>query len=81
MKWPLPVEAAVAELKRLGATTVEISLANSQLAIPVYYVLAPAEASSNLSRFDGVRYGYRAPEYGNLDDMYCKTARRASARK
>ncbi|MHB0974370.1 MAG: Asp-tRNA(Asn)/Glu-tRNA(Gln) amidotransferase subunit GatA [Thiobacillus sp.] len=67
------VEAAVAELKKLGATTVEISLANSKLAIPVYYVLAPAEASSNLSRFDGVRYGYRAPEYANLDDMYCKT--------
>ncbi len=67
------VEAAVAELQKLGATTVEISLANSQLAIPVYYVLAPAEASSNLSRFDGVRYGYRAPEYDSLDDMYCKT--------
>jgi len=67
------VDAAVTELKKLGATTVEISLANSQLAIPVYYVLAPAEASSNLSRFDGVRYGYRAPEYGSLDDMYCKT--------
>jgi aspartyl-tRNA(Asn)/glutamyl-tRNA(Gln) amidotransferase subunit A len=67
------VDAAVAELKKLGATPVEISLANSQLAIPVYYVLAPAEASSNLSRFDGVRYGYRAPEYASLDDMYCKT--------
>ncbi len=67
------VEIAVAELKKLGATTVDISLANSRLAIPVYYVLAPAEASSNLSRFDGVRYGYRAPEYGNLDDMYSKT--------
>ncbi|MDP1645943.1 MAG: Asp-tRNA(Asn)/Glu-tRNA(Gln) amidotransferase subunit GatA [Thiobacillus sp.] len=67
------VEAAVTDLQKLGATTVEISLANSQLAIPVYYVLAPAEASSNLSRFDGVRYGYRAPEYTNLDDMYCKT--------
>jgi aspartyl-tRNA(Asn)/glutamyl-tRNA(Gln) amidotransferase subunit A len=67
------VETAVAELKKLGATTVDISLANSRLAIPVYYVLAPAEASSNLSRFDGVRYGYRAPEYGNLDDMYSKT--------
>ena len=67
------VEAAVAELKKLGATPVEISLANSKLAIPVYYVLAPAEASSNLSRFDGVRYGYRAPDYANLDDMYCKT--------
>ena len=67
------VEAAVAELKRLGATTVEVSLANAGLAIPVYYVLAPAEASSNLSRFDGVRYGHRAPDYANLDDMYGKT--------
>jgi aspartyl-tRNA(Asn)/glutamyl-tRNA(Gln) amidotransferase subunit A len=67
------VDAAVAELKKLGATPVEISLANSKLAIPVYYVLAPAEASSNLSRFDGVRYGYRAPDYANLDDMYSKT--------
>jgi aspartyl-tRNA(Asn)/glutamyl-tRNA(Gln) amidotransferase subunit A len=67
------VDAAVAELKKLGATTVEISLANSKLAIPVYYVLAPAEASSNLSRFDGVRYGYRAPEYTDLNDMYSKT--------
>ena len=67
------VDAAVAELKKLGATTVDISLANSKLAIPVYYVLAPAEASSNLSRFDGVRYGYRAPEYTDLNDMYAKT--------
>ena len=67
------VDAAVAELKKLGATPVEISLANSKLAIPVYYVLAPAEASSNLSRFDGVRYGYRAPEYTDLNDMYSKT--------
>ncbi len=67
------VDAAVAELKKLGATTVEISLANSKLAIPVYYVLAPAEASSNLSRFDGVRYGHRAPEYADLNDMYSKT--------
>jgi aspartyl-tRNA(Asn)/glutamyl-tRNA(Gln) amidotransferase subunit A len=69
----MAVETAVAELKKLGATTVVISLANSQLAIPVYYVLAPAEASSNLSRFDGVRYGYRAPEYSDLNDMYAKT--------
>ncbi|MEW6118638.1 MAG: Asp-tRNA(Asn)/Glu-tRNA(Gln) amidotransferase subunit GatA [Pseudomonadota bacterium] len=67
------VEAAVAELKKLGATTVEVSLANAGLAIPVYYVLAPAEASSNLSRYDGVRYGYRAPEYTDLNDMYAKT--------
>ena len=67
------VEAAVSELKKLGATTVEVSLANAGLAIPVYYVLAPAEASSNLSRFDGVRYGYRAPEYTDLNDRYAKT--------
>ena len=67
------VEAAIAELTKLGAIPVEVSLPNSQLAIPVYYVLAPAEASSNLSRFDGVRYGYRAPEYTDLNDMYSKT--------
>ncbi len=67
------VEAALTEYRKLGAETVEISLPNSQLAIPVYYVLAPAEASSNLSRYDGVRYGYRAPEYDDLIDMYCKT--------
>jgi aspartyl-tRNA(Asn)/glutamyl-tRNA(Gln) amidotransferase subunit A len=67
------VEAALAEYRKLGATTVDISLPNTQLSIPVYYVLAPAEASSNLSRFDGVRYGYRAPEYSSLIDMYEKS--------
>ena len=67
------VEAAIAEYRKLGATTVEVSLPNTQLSIPVYYVLAPAEASSNLSRFDGVRYGYRAPEYSDLNDMYRKS--------
>src|SRR5512140_48838 len=67
------VEAAIAEYKKLGATVVEISLPNSRLSVPVYYVLAPAEASSNLSRFDGVRYGYRAPEYSDLADMYEKS--------
>jgi aspartyl-tRNA(Asn)/glutamyl-tRNA(Gln) amidotransferase subunit A len=67
------VEAAIAEYKKLGAEVVEVSLPNSQLAIPCYYVLAPAEASSNLARFDGVRYGHRAPEYKDLSDMYCKT--------
>ncbi|HEY6094470.1 MAG TPA: Asp-tRNA(Asn)/Glu-tRNA(Gln) amidotransferase subunit GatA [Gallionellaceae bacterium] len=67
------VEAAIAEYKKLGATVVDISLPNSRLSIPVYYVLAPAEASSNLSRFDGVRYGYRAPDYGDLTDMYEKS--------
>jgi aspartyl-tRNA(Asn)/glutamyl-tRNA(Gln) amidotransferase subunit A len=67
------VEIALAEYRKLGAVTVDISLPNTQLSIPVYYVLAPAEASSNLSRFDGVRYGYRAPDYGSLVDMYEKT--------
>ena len=67
------VQAAIAEYKKLGAQIVDISLPNTQLSIPVYYVLAPAEASSNLSRYDGVRYGYRAPEYHDLSDMYKKT--------
>ena len=67
------VEAAIAALRGLGATTVDVSLPNAGLAVPVYYVLAPAEASSNLSRFDGVRYGHRAARYGDLLDMYRKT--------
>ncbi len=67
------IEAALAEYRKLGAETVAVSLPNSKLAVPVYYVLAPAEASSNLARFDGVRYGYRAPEYADLADMYGKS--------
>jgi aspartyl-tRNA(Asn)/glutamyl-tRNA(Gln) amidotransferase subunit A len=67
------LESALAALERLGARRVEIELPNSGLSVPAYYVIAPAEASSNLSRFDGVRYGYRAPEYGDLLDMYRKT--------
>jgi aspartyl-tRNA(Asn)/glutamyl-tRNA(Gln) amidotransferase subunit A len=67
------VEAAIAEYRRLGATTVDILLPNMKLSVPAYYVIAPAEASSNLSRFDGVRYGWRAPQYGDLADMYCKS--------
>ena len=67
------VQAAVDEYKKLGAEIVDVSLPNTRLSIPVYYVLAPAEASSNLSRYDGVRYGYRAPEYKDLTDMYQKT--------
>lgn len=67
------VDAAIAEYKKLGATVVDISLPNSRLSIPVYYVLAPAEASSNLSRYDGVRYGHRAAEYTDLADMYEKS--------
>ena len=67
------VEGAIAEYRKLGAETVEISLPNMKLAVPAYYVIAPAEASSNLSRFDGVRFGYRAPEYADLNDMYSKS--------
>ena len=67
------LEAAIAELRRLGATTVELSLPAVKHSVPVYYVIAPAEASSNLSRFDGVRYGHRAAKYADLADMYKKT--------
>ena len=67
------VEAALAEYRKLGATTVEVQLPNSGLSVPAYYVIAPAEASSNLSRFDGVRYGYRAPEYDDLTEMYSRS--------
>ena len=67
------VDAALDQYRALGATTVEVSLPNARLAIPAYYVIAPAEASSNLSRFDGVRYGHRAAEYTDLMDMYCKS--------
>jgi aspartyl-tRNA(Asn)/glutamyl-tRNA(Gln) amidotransferase subunit A len=63
------VRAALAEYQKLGAQLVDISLPNAELGIPVYYVLAPAEASSNLARFDGVRYGHRAREYDDLTDM------------
>jgi aspartyl-tRNA(Asn)/glutamyl-tRNA(Gln) amidotransferase subunit A len=67
------VEAALAEFRKLGATTVDVTLPNVDLSVPVYYVIAPAEASSNLARFDGVRYGHRAANYGDLTDMYRKT--------
>ncbi len=67
------VRAALEEYEKLGATLVEISLPKTALSIPVYYVIAPAEASSNLSRFDGVRYGHRAKDYTDLADMYRKT--------
>ncbi|WP_211471301.1 Asp-tRNA(Asn)/Glu-tRNA(Gln) amidotransferase subunit GatA [Collimonas humicola] len=67
------VRAALAEYEKLGATLVDISLPKTELSIPVYYVIAPAEASSNLSRFDGVRYGHRAADYKDLADMYKKS--------
>ena len=67
------IEIALNEYRRLGAETIDVSLPNAPLSIPVYYVLAPAEASSNLSRFDGIRYGYRAKSYSDLGDMYRKT--------
>jgi aspartyl-tRNA(Asn)/glutamyl-tRNA(Gln) amidotransferase subunit A len=64
------VDQAAREYERLGARVQEVSLPNSQLAIPVYYVVAPAECSSNLSRFDGVRYGHRCANPRNLEDLY-----------
>ncbi|MDP2263685.1 MAG: Asp-tRNA(Asn)/Glu-tRNA(Gln) amidotransferase subunit GatA [Hydrogenophaga sp.] len=67
------VRAALAEYEKLGATLVDISLPRTELSIPVYYVIAPAEASSNLSRFDGVKFGHRAKQYDDLIDMYKKT--------
>jgi aspartyl-tRNA(Asn)/glutamyl-tRNA(Gln) amidotransferase subunit A len=67
------VRAALAEMEKLGATLVDVSLPRTELSIPVYYIIAPAEASSNLSRFDGVRYGHRAAHYGDLMDMYKKS--------
>ncbi|MGL6039810.1 MAG: Asp-tRNA(Asn)/Glu-tRNA(Gln) amidotransferase subunit GatA [Deefgea sp.] len=67
------IESAIAEYKKLGAIIVDVSLPNTKMAIPSYYVIAPAEASTNLSRFDGVRYGHRAAEYSGLNEMYEKT--------
>jgi aspartyl-tRNA(Asn)/glutamyl-tRNA(Gln) amidotransferase subunit A len=63
------VESALAQFEKLGATRVDISLPRTRLSIPAYYVIAPAEASSNLSRYDGVRYGHRADQYTDLEDM------------
>jgi aspartyl-tRNA(Asn)/glutamyl-tRNA(Gln) amidotransferase subunit A len=68
-----PIRAALGELERLGARLVEVSLPNARLGIPVYYVIASAECSSNLSRFDGVRYGHRAEHYDDLIDMMSRT--------
>ena len=64
------IDAAVGEYRRLGAEVVDVSLPNSALAVPVYYVIAPAECSSNLSRYDGVRFGYRCDKPKDLEDLY-----------
>ncbi len=67
------IDAALAEYEKLGARRVAVSLPRTELSIPVYYILAAAEASSNLSRFDGVKFGHRAKQYKDLADMYAKT--------
>jgi aspartyl-tRNA(Asn)/glutamyl-tRNA(Gln) amidotransferase subunit A len=67
------VEEGIRELEKLGATCKEIELPNTELSIPAYYVVAPAECSSNLSRFDGVRYGYRCEDPKDLSDLYCRS--------
>ncbi len=71
------VDGALKEYEKLGAKLVPISLPRTQLSIPVYYIIAPAEASSNLSRFDGVKFGHRADKYNDLLDMYKKTRAQA----
>ena len=67
------IRNAVAEYEKLGASVKEISLPNSHLSVSAYYVIAPAEASANLSRYDGVRYGYRCESPTDLEDMYKRT--------
>ncbi|MBV1914188.1 MAG: Asp-tRNA(Asn)/Glu-tRNA(Gln) amidotransferase subunit GatA [Pseudomonadales bacterium] len=67
------IQQAISEYERLGAIIKEVSLPNSALSVPVYYVIAPAECSTNLSRFDGVRYGYRCADPVDLEDMYTRT--------
>jgi aspartyl-tRNA(Asn)/glutamyl-tRNA(Gln) amidotransferase subunit A len=68
-----PIEAAFREFEKMGAKLVSVSLPRTELSIPVYYIIAPAEASSNLSRFDGVKFGHRAKAYKDLADMYSQT--------
>lgn len=67
------IEQAIKELEKLGAKCQQIDLPNTELSIPAYYVVAPAECSSNLSRFDGVRFGYRCEDPKDLSDLYCRS--------
>ena len=67
------VKAALSDLENAGAVLVDVDLPNIELSVPTYYVVAPAECSSNLSRFDGVRFGHRADDPGDLLDLYCRT--------
>ena len=67
------IEEGIKELEKLGASCKEIKLPNTELSIPAYYVVAPAECSSNLSRFDGVRFGYRCENPQDLSDLYCRS--------
>jgi len=67
------IETAIKEYEKMGATVQEVSLPNTNLAAPAYYIVAPSEASSNLSRYDGVRYGYRCDDPKNLEDLYIRT--------
>jgi len=75
------IDAAISEFRKLGAEVREVSLPNSELAIPAYYVIAPAEASSNLSRFDGVRFGHRCDAPKDLTDLYERSRRKVLAMK
>src|SRR5690606_8392532 len=67
------IQAAIREREKLGASVREISLPRTELAVPCYYVIAPAQASSNLARFDGVRYGYRCENPKDLEDLYTRS--------
>jgi aspartyl-tRNA(Asn)/glutamyl-tRNA(Gln) amidotransferase subunit A len=67
------IEAALEEYRKLGATITDITLPNTHLSVPAYYIIAPAECSSNLSRFDGVRFGYRASDPRDLEDLYTRS--------
>jgi aspartyl-tRNA(Asn)/glutamyl-tRNA(Gln) amidotransferase subunit A len=71
---------ALAALEKRGAVSSTFSLPHAELAIPAYYVIAPAEASSNLARYDGVRFGHRCSDPASLEDLYSRSRAKASAR-